>query len=98
MRCRPGDLARIVKSDFPEDIDKLVWVQRRVTAQDRENWELENDDWWCEPLSPVRGWYDKAAGWSESNMDILSFRDDELRPIRDTDGVDETLRIAELTT
>lgn len=81
MNCKLGDLARMIRSDFPENIDKLVWVREKASI-------FVGEDWMCEALQPMRSTF----GWVPAGS-IGSAADADLRPIRDPgdDAVDEML-------
>ena len=81
MNCKPGDLARMVRSDFPENVNKLVWVREKAPTFVGEGWMVEL----LQPMKTTFGW--KPAG------SIGSAADTDLRPIRDPgdDAVDEML-------
>jgi hypothetical protein len=82
MNVKPGDLARVVGQDAPENNDRLVEVLRPAF----------DPYWWCcLPLSPVlaveQGGRER---WAERGEKVY-IHDSCLRPIRDPgdDAVDE---------
>lgn len=94
MNVKPGDLARIVDSDFSANNGKLVLVLRRADPNDyyRAPTPDEDVEWECELLSPATlAWGDEfridicAAG------DVNAFGDSGLRPIRPGDLEDESV-------
>jgi hypothetical protein len=93
MRCRAGDLAVIIRAKHPDNLHKLVRVVRAIDPENRDNFDLSGmgagHKWVIETLgSPfVRGPF--------RFNDALAL-DTSLRPIRDNDGVDETLLNLEL--
>lgn len=88
MNCRPGDLAVIIESGHHNNIGQLVEVLRPG--------DLYVDGWVTKTLGHVMGrwpsgeWAPVAPG---SNFHIA---DRHLRPLRDSDGPDETLTWAGL--
>lgn len=80
MNCKPGDLAVMVRSDFPENIGRLL----RVIVAD--SWD--GHDWSCEACCRVM----TSRGWRKAGASVLAL-DSDLRPIRDPgdDAKDETL-------
>lgn len=66
MRCRPGDLAVIVRARKKAD-----WLGRIVLVVE----QFDHDSWITDPM---------PAGF-------ISVLDTSMRPIRDSDGADETL-------
>jgi hypothetical protein len=80
MNCKPGDLALIVKSLWPENLGKLVEVV-----------ELEHSDVWVirhftDFVGVIYGKVRTFRAGGES-----THTDEGLRPIRDNPGQDETL-------
>jgi hypothetical protein len=70
MRCKPGDLAVIVKGDAGDNhVGKLVTTVRLFDA----------DSWVCNPR--LLGFDGRGIAWLDS----------ALRPIRPSDGEDESL-------
>lgn len=96
LNCKPGDLAVIVKSRFPENIGILVSVLRQYVEGEHLPGDpfsmYEGPDgvsWVVESVGkPIRKWGKKK------NHDLRTtvFADVCLRPIRDNDGEDETLQ------
>lgn len=86
IRCKVGDLAVVVRSDA----DNLGRIVRCV--------RLLGDFWWCDAQG---GGARIAATW-EIDVPLRGadgtvsreIADDQLRPLRDSDGDDEMLRIA----
>ncbi len=80
MNCRPGDLAIMVRSDFPENLGKFVEVIElsRMIPGDVE--------WAVKALQTM----ETDSGVDPAGSVGLAF-DSGLRPIRYTDGVDETI-------
>lgn len=99
MNCKPGDLAVVVRCEYtPEMIGMVVTVVRAYTGEsidgvrwglgaDRQRWVIEGS----RPL-PSRGWHGEGPIFTRQR----SMPDSAMRPIRDSDGQDETLRIAGL--
>lgn len=83
MRCRPGDLARIVSSRFPENRNRLVRVIERHVL-----W-----DWRCEALQriTVADRFDASQRSEVLAGEELGCQDFHLQPLRDQPGTDETL-------
>ena len=85
MNCKPGDLAIKIKAD-PGDmipIGALVKCIRFTSGFDAET------------LEKIQGWDVEFHGSNKCNRGFHWFAFDEyLRPIRDTDGEDETLKWA----
>lgn len=79
MNCRPGDIAIIVRSDFVENIGKLVEVERL-------HWSGE---WVVVALSSMRS----NRGPTKAGEKGLCL-DSTMRPIRDQEGQDEILEYA----
>ena len=85
MNCKPGDLAVIVRSDFPASIGCLCLVLKSN--------EIDHEGMWC--------WAVRASNkieWEYGFKTVVLNRhgfvpDAWLRPIRDNDGEDEMLRI-----
>jgi hypothetical protein len=82
MRCKVGDLAVIVNADNKADLPHVGKIIRCVRWQSDE-W---GGGWFTDPMLKV------VAGPRKGGLMI--WHDDDLRPIRDQDGEDETLRIA----
>ena len=87
MNCRLGDLAVIVRSDScPENIGRFVTV-----VAPAEDW-AENCDWFIECATPLKRYHKGVFSYGcRTNI-----ADNRLRPVRDSDGVDETVRQKEL--
>lgn len=83
MNCKPGDIAIFVRNDWPENIGGLVRVRRPCLT-----WR---GDWECEALSQLRT---ERGSVLPGSLGIAI--DSDLRPLRDSDGTDEMLRIAGL--
>lgn len=87
MNCKPGDLAVIVHSHFADTIGMLCLV----TSQ----YDIDEDGGWCWACRVSR-----AVSWEhEDTGEVVLGRngmipDSWLRPIRDSDGEDQMLRIA----
>jgi len=96
MNVRPGDIARIV---HPEYYGKLVQVNRLITAiphkhpNGREALPSCRGAWEIESLgSPFSVWLvEKGGGSRRVPTQWAACFDLWLRPIRDSDGDDETL-------
>lgn len=77
MNCKPGDLAILVKANFKENLGKVCQVLA-----------IEGEHYVAEFPSPVR--------WVAGNGRTVTARRglvvrERLRPLRDSDGSDETL-------
>lgn len=72
MRCKPGDLALVIKSTL-NHVGMLCYVVERSGLLDM--------DWHIELLGHP----------SDHSTGLWSAKDSWLRPIRDSDGQDETL-------
>lgn len=90
MNCKPGDLAVIVRCDYPENVGRFVRVVCRADGSEFA-W-YEGEEWECEPATPVIGL--NADGAKTWGLEPVCLFDAHLRPIRDNDGEDEILRIA----
>lgn len=75
MNCKPGDLAYIVASDFPENIGAVVEVVKLAPPD-----PPFPQEWECRPCSLLLGWDDKTGrvSLSSSSIDVC---DISLRPI-----------------
>lgn len=83
MRCKPGDLAVIVRSDDGNE-GRILEV---VRASDRRD---DGEFWWiCKAMQPIIGMNRRIAAG-----ELMFAADCALRPLRDADGEDEMLRIA----
>lgn len=98
MNCKPGILARIIKSCYPQNIQAIVSV---VDASD----VLDKPAWNCKALQRLRGQrrvcdlLGHIVDTAEVTLDpgeIIVIYDEDLRPLYDGDGVDEVLRYAGL--
>ena len=87
MRCRPGDLAVIV-SGAEANLGKLVNVIEQSSAY--------GTGWWFVTLcgGSAQGTYPDGTIAPAPGGSI---QDSRLRPLRDQDGTDEVLRIAQRT-
>ena len=93
MRCKPGDLAMIVRGNHAENIGVIVEVVR--LAEIGLHTLPENGNTYAEGSAPR--WVIKShgrllkhsVGWPDSLWHIA--RDCTLRPIRPSEGQDETL-------
>lgn len=96
-RCKVGDLAVIVGSDFPENLGHFVHV---VCLPDPDKYPvpLELGDWECEPLGMLRGWDDKERNLSSVGSEVIAINDADLRPIRNDPGQDESLSWCDVPT
>jgi hypothetical protein len=76
-RCKPGDLAYIVRDDWnPCDIGKVVKVVKLVPAYE---WAQEDDpEWRCVAREPLQGYDDDGNSFPSCESDIP---DAWLRPI-----------------
>ena len=72
MNCKPGDLAYIVSSLFPENVGKVVKVIELATA-----WN-GNEGWICEVCTPLKALKPEGAIKAEKRIHC---RDSSLRPI-----------------
>jgi len=110
MRCRAGDLAVITSSYVLSNVDKLVTCVRLLPLVEREGVRgYEMADPGLFPANQFAGpvWEVESLGSDLTVVDITTQKrtgvrripvaDKDLRPIRDNDGVDETLRNLELT-
>ena len=83
MRCKPGDLAVIVRSRDSRNVGKLVHVLRPYERRDAS--------WWVCSQSVLHGVF---SDWPPG-AEVVMF-DSHLRPLRDPgeDAQDETLQWA----
>jgi hypothetical protein len=82
LRCSPGDLAVLVRSARVENIGRVLRVVRWIGKRSDGVWV--GDDWWevdCGERPLI----------SKFGVKHSCSRDSKLRPIRDSDGQDETL-------
>lgn len=86
MRCRVGDLAVVIRAHHPENLGRLVKVLR-LCANHSETWVIETLG--SRFVADVGG-----NLWTGEHALAL---DTSLRPLRDDEGTDETLRNLELT-
>lgn len=77
MNCRPGDLAVLVRPEDPRNLGALVLVVRHTDL---------HGIWLCEALQNMWFW-DAPLRPGERGFAA----DEALRPLRDSDGDDETL-------
>lgn len=99
MNCKPGQLARIVKSDRPENINAIVRVD--YPAMDIDDGVPGEYYWSVTGLQPISGIEvtvirNCVIRRREKTMRPglpLVCMDSCLRPLYDGDGVDEMLRI-----
>jgi len=87
MRCKVGDLAVLVRVNpgLEQNLGKLFHVERKGRV-----W-----DWVIRPLcsiSMTRSYDGEIVGYS--HYIDLECMDNQLRPIRDNDGIDEMVRMA----
>lgn len=91
MNCKPGDLAVFVKGP-PENIG----IFARVIKCD---WS-DNTWTYCDASRPVQMWCNGAKDGAYSSTAEAGgnawLEDRDIRPIRDSDGTDEMIRIAGL--
>lgn len=87
MRCQPGDLAVIVNG-ATANVGKLVHVVEQSSAY--------GPGWWLVTLlgGTAQGQF---PGGAIGPAPGGSIQDNRLRPLRDQDGTDEVLRIAQRT-
>lgn len=88
LNCKVGDLCIVVKDSLGKDLGKIVEV---VSFGD--NWSDEGDDrfhWRCSTLGQ-RFTCTYPLGDTTDGQELVDIPDACLRPIRDTDGEDETL-------
>jgi hypothetical protein len=88
MNCKPGDLAIFVRS-YCGNEGRIVRVLRLATDVDRKTipWEEGRCCW---VIDQTVSWGGGGLVFARAALAL----DDCLRPIRDTDGEDEMLRIA----
>ena len=87
MNCRLGDLAVIVHSDnCPENIGRFVTV-----IAPADDWAIDCD-WLIECATPLKRYHNGVFSYGHKT----SIADNRLRPVRDPNGVDETLRQEQL--
>lgn len=80
MRCKVGDMAIIVRADIdPGCVGRVVRVVALRIAMGELAWQVE----------PPVYWHDSHGDAFEVMWD-----DRDLRPIRESDGEDEVLRLA----
>ena len=82
MNCKPGDLAVVVRSYAGQE-GKIVTCVRYIGPVEFDNGAAHPDCWRVDP--PLYRAKDRCKA------DIVA--DSCLRPIRDTDGEDEVLRL-----
>lgn len=86
MNCRRGDMAVIVRSDFPENVGGFVRVLKASTPM----------AWSVEALCHLSGADDFGGVCRVAPGFVANCDDANLRPIRDNPGADETLTWAGL--
>jgi hypothetical protein len=108
MRCRAGDLAVVIRAVQPRNVSILVRVIRRLELLEVEGvpcHQVGNDLYRAHPDHPVV-WEVESLGrpflairdsGEQEYQRHGAFSDRGLRPIRDGEGVDETLRNLEMT-
>jgi hypothetical protein len=80
LNCKPGDFAVIVRvRTLTQNLGALVECVEFVGGPENE--------WRCKTLSPLQGTFRMCPAGG-----IGRIRDGSLRPIRDSDGEDETLQ------
>ena len=90
MKCRPGDIAIVVNDlEHPRNNGCLLEI---VSAAPPGAFSIPAD-WIGRPLSTFH-FDDRVC--KPGGRRVLGYRDSELRPLRDTDGDDETLGWADL--
>lgn len=73
MNCKPGDMARVVKSRFPSNVGLIVEVlTSEIDSEGKPGWKTK-------PAWPCFGILDGVLSFSS---DVTWFDDDQLRPIR----------------
>ena len=84
MNCKKGDLAVVVRSKFG-NLGRIVQCLRLATKEDHEAYNVffDNDPTWI---------LDVPVNCSFSTAPLIT--DKQLRPLRDSNGEDEMLRIA----
>lgn len=80
MNCKPGDLAVIVQADNKANLGKMVVVREFVP--DAEFIDGPCADAWT---------FDGPVMFGVSGARVKRIQDYKLRPLRDSDGEDETL-------
>lgn len=89
MRCKVGDLAFVINDDpgFESNIGRIV----KVVSPSRR----KGVDWNIEPTSPDHLIYcttrKKKLRYADAEWSWITTADRDLRPIRDSDGEDQTL-------
>lgn len=79
MNCKPGDLAVFVSCVHLENIGGICRVV--------DSYRCDAGEWRIESLSTLR-----TSGGIRPAGSVTWADDSDLRPLRDSDGVDETLR------
>lgn len=89
LRCRPGDLAIIVREELgcEANIGRLVRVLRRAQP---DNDSASMDEWWIDPINPEQPMYYVLA-WKpvhkvEVGFGSVKHSDSWMIPLRDPDG------------
>lgn len=88
LRCKPGDLCVIVGGAIPENAGRYVFV--------REPGAFGPGWWYCEAASAIYSRQGQNAPTLKPPGFMGEIRDCCLRPIRDGEGTDETIRWAGL--
>lgn len=86
MNCRPGQIARIVRSDAGNE-GRMVAVVRAPTESDGLlplAWPFDVDSWVVKPLQPLRS-VSRLDGDVRLSMEDVIFPDAWLMPIGDQD-------------
>ena len=94
LRCKPGDLAVLIKSAMPENIGALVTcVEFMGTIEGRDPWGRTgtvHNAWRVEPAGKVK----VKVGPGHVATGLWAARDSDLRPIRPEPGEDQTIEWA----
>lgn len=86
LRCKQGDIAIIVKSDYPENLGKIVTCEEYVGTPSVHNYVGRT---WA---TPHQYWKIDQSILVSSDLIYLPYiQDSQLRPLRDSEGQDETL-------
>ena len=104
MRCRAGDLAVILRSDAAENVGRFVTCVSLLPLTERQGIAgFIDPEGRLYPALQFSGsvWLVETCGGDLTVIDLMTQRkyptqavivaDNDLRPIRDNDGVDETL-------
>lgn len=85
MQCMPGDLAIVVNDfEYPKNNGALLRIWKPALP---EQFSIPAD-WICFPLSTFT-FDDRVVGPNDRRTVV--YRDQELKPLRDEDGVDESI-------